>query len=130
MRLDPPRILLLATAITALAACEDPIGVDDIRVPIEPKAIYRLAWQDMVQCSERTRPFDGIRWFQTSYFPGQPTVVGQWNSRREITIRADAVFDREVVAHEILHDLLKGDPLHEDPAWEACGVQKGSDTAG
>ena len=127
--------MLRRAALTILfaslaTACEDPLTVEDVRVPIRPISTYSSIWAEMVECSERSRAFDGVRWFQTSYFPGQPTVLGQWNSRREITLRADVLFDPDVVGHEILHDLLKGDPRHESPAWDDCGIEKGLDTTG
>lgn len=124
------RPLLLLTCLATFAACDDTVGVEDIRVPLEPKGIYPMVWGEMMACSDRTRLFTGVRWFQAPYFPGHPDLLGQWNSRREITLRSDVLFDQEVVAHEILHDLLRGDALHEDPAWDACDVLKGSDVVG
>jgi hypothetical protein len=56
----------------------------------------------------------------TNWFPGQPGVLGQWNERHEITIRRDFRFDKGVVMHEIVHELLDGDGSHADVAWTAC----------
>lgn len=107
--------------IFLLGACSDPITVEQVREPMDPLQVYYLYWGEMAGC---TTIFGGspaqVRWFVTDWFPGQAGVVGQWNERHEITLLREARFDKGVVTHEIVHELLQGDRDHSDGAWSAC----------
>ena len=72
--------------------------------------------------------YGGVRWYVAYGFADGPGILGQWNTRREITVRSDVWLDREVVRHEVLHDLLRGDRLHERGEWATCGIETGTDT--
>lgn len=96
-------------------------------MPITPPAAYGTWWREVEACSQHSGSAAGVRWFVAWTLPGGTSILGQWNSRREITVRSDLWLDRDVVAHEILHDLLRGDPEHRDPAWAACDLPVGVD---
>lgn len=115
------RLLLLATVLAAAAGCEDPTTVEDVREPLTPPQVYSLYWDDMEECTQvEGRSMARVRWYVTDYFPGQPGILGQWNGRHEITLLRTARFDKGVVTHEMVHELLGGDGNHQDPAWETC----------
>jgi hypothetical protein len=117
--------LIGATGFGVTSACSDPVAVEGLRTAIEPKLLYRSLWVDVRVCSGLERDYHGIRWYVTPWFPDQPDVLGQWNSRREITLRTDAQLNADVISHELLHDLLDGDGLHADPAWVECDLPVG-----
>lgn len=117
----------IAVCLLALAACGDATGPSDDRIRIDVPAGYRLVFDATVACSGLAGDFEGIAWFVTARFPDAPGVLGRWNSRREITLRLDSWLDATVIAHEIVHDLLRGDAQHQAPAWQKCGLPTGSD---
>jgi len=90
-----------------------------------PPPMYQGLWDHVEACSDRTGDFERLRWYWVRSFPREATARAQWNERHEITLALAAVDNRGVVAHELLHELLDGDPGHEDRAWEACRIPKG-----
>ena len=118
------RLCGLAIALGA-AACGDATAPDPGRVVIEPPARYQQYWHEVESCSGIQGSFTQVRWFLVHEFAAGEGILGQWNGRREITIRSDVWLEREVVAHEILHDLLAGDRDHVRPEWDACGLDTG-----
>ena len=97
------------------------------RRAMEPPPAYTLWWPETEQCSSRSGDFGRVSWYETAFFAdGVFTKLGEWNSRREITIVTSAIMDRQVVRHEILHDLLGGDGDHEDRSWALCGLPRGT----
>lgn len=125
------RSALLAPVLVFLGgatACSDAVAVDRGKVQIDPPAVYRVWWSDVEDCSEIQGDFGGVRWFAVYGFAAGNGILGQWNERREITVRSDVWLDPEVVRHEVLHDLLRGDPLHRRTEWTVCGIDTGVDT--
>jgi hypothetical protein len=118
------RTALLLTAL-AFSGCSDAAGPDLGRVPIEPPTLYRTWWSTVEECSSLEGSFEQVRWFAVHEFGDGPGILGQWNARREITVRSDVWLDAPVVRHEILHDLLRGDRNHERPEWALCGLERG-----
>ena len=108
------------------AACSAPASpVEEIRWPIDPPTLYQDFWGDVQKCSGLVAPFTRIRWFGTRIFPENSFILGQWNDRHEITLRSDSWTEPGVVKHEILHDLLDGDPTHDEIAWTLCSLPIG-----
>lgn len=120
------RCLALLTAATA--SCSDATAVTQGRVEIEPPAAYRTWWSEVEECSGLGGDFAGVRWFATFAFVDGEGILGQWNEHREITVRSDVWLDREVIRHEVLHDLLRGDRRHRRSEWTTCGIETGLDT--
>ncbi|MBT8335217.1 MAG: hypothetical protein KJO11_01345 [Gemmatimonadetes bacterium] len=118
------RAAVLLTA-PAWFGCSDATGPDLGRVPIEPPALYRSYWTAVEACSGLTGVFEEIRWFVVHEFGDGSGILGQWNERREITVRSDVWLDGDVVRHEILHDLLRGDRDHDRREWVFCGLDRG-----
>lgn len=110
--------------LLAAAACDGGTAVDEVRFSIVPPDAYAEHYAEAEACSGLTGDFERVKWFWTMTFPGQAGTVGQWNPRREITILWRFRFDRRVIVHEALHDLLGGDKDHSDRAWDDCDVPK------
>lgn len=108
------------------AACRDsPTAPEQRRLAIDPPPPYLDHWARVESCSGLTGDFQRVRWFLVGSFPDGEGILGQWNSRHEITLRVDVWLAGDVVQHEILHDLLNGDMRHEDEAWDVCELPRG-----
>jgi hypothetical protein len=116
------RALLLLT----LAACESPTVPEYVnRRPFDPLVpTYLEWWDDLRVCSAISRDFEGIRWYLADEIPGEveesKRILGDWRPGREITILDGQQVYGWVVIHEMLHDLLRGDPIHSSPLWGEC----------
>jgi hypothetical protein len=100
--------------------------VEEVRWAIQPPAAYQQFWGEVELCSGLEGSFERVDWFLTEYFPDGSDILGQWNSRHEITIRYAWRFQPYVVKHEILHELLGGDSLHQEEAWTLCSLPVGA----
>ena len=119
--------LPIAAIVLILAACSEPTSPEvEGRYAYLPPETYESWWEDVQRCSGRSADLSRIEWFRIPWFRNRPNLLGQWNSRHEITIRGDLVDNRDVVAHEMLHDLLDGDEKHGDLAWLTGGIPVGA----
>ncbi len=110
-----------------LAACSEPTSPEvPGRVEFAPPDVYADWWEQIERCAGEEGDYDRVRWFRVDRFQDRPTLLGQWNSNHEITIRADLLDAFPIVAHEMLHDLLDGDRRHMDLAWLNCALPIGS----
>ena len=120
MRVHAPALVLL-TSVACSALVET--TVDNPR-PFDPPAAFVEWWLEMESCSGLEGPIERVSWFVADGLTtNRKLVLGRWDPPHDITILAGLTEDRSLVQHEILHDLLGGDPDHRDPAWEACGVE-------
>ena len=128
MNRSPRRIpgCLAGVFAVLVLGCGDSPTEPAARVEFDPPVIYRTLLQQVEDCSGRAGTLGGIRWYLTSAFPN-PGVLAQWTTSREITLRVDVWNDFAVVKHELLHDVLRGDPDHDDPAWATCELPIGVD---
>jgi hypothetical protein len=109
----------------ASAACSDVTGVEEIRTEMLPPPVYETLWERVQACSGHTGDFRRLRWYWVRFFPDGAAAKAQWNGRHEITLALAALDNHAVVAHELLHELLEGDPVHADPAWDVCSIPRG-----
>ncbi len=116
---------IVSAALLALSGCGDATGPSDDRIRIEVPKAFEDFFAVIENCSLIEGDFAGITWFVTPRFPDAPGVLGRWNSRREITLRLDSWLDSGVIGHEMMHDLLRGDPDHTSPAWGLCNLPIG-----
>lgn len=125
----PPHRVARAAATILLPllslACDAGVAPDVGRVQIDPPSLYRTLWDGVESCSGLIGPFARVRWFIVYEFGSSSTIFGQWNQRREITLRSDVWLDSDVIRHEILHDLLNGDGGHTRDEWDACDIDPG-----
>lgn len=116
----------LATAALAVVACAGP-WTPLAPTPYEPPDIYREWWSEITCCSGLRGDFNRIRWYvapsdQPDRFdcPDGP-CGGWWVSDHRIYLAPGLVYDKWIVQHEMLHDLIGvgGHP----PVFERCGVR-------
>lgn len=119
--------LALLGMLSVLGGCGDATGPSEDRIRIEVPRSFETFYAVIENCSQIEGDFAGISWYVTPRFPDGAGILGRWNSRREITLRMDSWLDNGVVGHEMLHDLLRGDPDHASPAWGWCNLPVGSD---
>jgi hypothetical protein len=116
-----------AAATLALVACSTPtenlsIAVTQIQ-RFEPPEEYRSLWETVEACSSMSNDFELVRWYEAQGIVIQGDVVlGFWEAPHDITILSNAKENDFVVRHEMLHDLLSGDPDHQHEAWSQCGL--------
>ena len=109
--------------LLALLSCSpSATDVNEGAVAFTPPDRYRTLWSGVQSCSGESGSFGRVRWFVSSELRGGTSILGQWLPPHNITIKAGYERHDDVVRHEMLHDLLDGDPTHSDAAWEACGV--------
>ncbi len=120
--------LTAAVAATlALLACSIPteglsVTVTQIQRFVPPEE-YRTWWETVEACSSRSGDFELVRWFQADGIVIRGKVVlGFWESPHDITVVKTVKEEAFVVRHEMLHDLLRGDPDHEHRAWSRCDL--------
>ena len=118
------RLSLIAT--TALFACTpSPVDVNQGVVPFTPPAQFLTWWDEVQDCSHETGDFTLIDWFLANGFAAGAEVVGQWSPPHSITFRHGFERMENVVKHEMLHDLLRGDKFHDEWAWIQCRLPIG-----
>jgi hypothetical protein len=117
------RIAFVAAAV--LAACEASlvnVKKEDVE-PFEALAEYSSFWDDTESCSGVEGELEQVSWFRASEIWSNGRLVrGLWEPPHNITVWNGLEDDRETVRHEMLHDLLRGDPEHRLPAWSDCGL--------
>lgn len=117
---------LVVSGVFGLAACNDFVAVTpfDI-VPMQPRAEYRQWYDDVEDCASATGEFERIDWFSTREIlhprTGKP-VAGLQRDPHTIIIADQWVNYRQVVSHEMLHDLID-DHDHRDARWDTCGLR-------
>lgn len=96
----------------------------DNRRPFVPPASYVAWWQAVETCSAQTGELARIEWFIADGLSENGRLVrARWEAPHRITLLANETDTEDVVKHEMLHDLLGGDPDHAGPAWDACGLK-------
>ena len=94
-------------------------------VPLTPPAAYRVWWTEIERCAGLWGDFDRVEWYEV---PGSTYACpahegrcdGWWRSPHTIYVDQSQLYDRPLVEHEMLHDLLqRGD---HPPVFQACGV--------
>ena len=121
------RTLVAGLLLLALAAC-DFTGLSTRvtgRQPFTPPPVYGEWWAETESCSGATGDLAAIDWYlATGISSDAVSAFGLWLPPHEIVLVRGFEDSRFTVRHEMLHDLLRGDPEHEDPAWTRCGLLK------
>lgn len=113
--------------LALLAGCDQLTGFQSEisgRVPFDPPRIYAEWWSATEACSERSGDLSEIEWFlATSIVVDGGLARGAWVDPHRITIVRGFEDDDRTVRHEMLHDLLRGDPAHESSEWSRCDLR-------
>ena len=96
------------------------------REPLEPLPVYTEWWAENESCSGRTADMGRIAWYTATSIVGDEIVArGVWTPPHEIILVRGYEDEEITVRHEMLHDLLDGDPEHTSPLWTSCGLIPG-----
>lgn len=108
-----------------LTSCELPSALSKVGVePYDALPEYEGFWATTEVCSERSGDLGLIRWFRaTSISAGLGRSQGLWEPPHDITVLRGLEEDERTVRHEMLHDLLRGDPDHVSSSWQVCGLE-------
>jgi len=122
-----PRLGWFLLMLPLLVGCDQLTGFQSNiagRVPFDPPQIYAAWWGATEACSERSGDLAEIEWFlATSIVVDGGLARGAWvDSHRIIIVRGFEENER-TVRHEMLHDLLRGDPGHESSEWSRCDLR-------
>jgi len=103
---------------------------ESLRISLE----YRAWWNEISVCSGLEGDVDVVRFFRVTaplYLAGTEFPCGDglrcnglWEAPHDISIAPAYLSNRQLVQHEMLHDLL-GAPGHP-PVFEECGVAWGA----
>lgn len=104
------------------------------REPLRVSTEYRAWWDEISACSGLEGDVDAVRFYRVTFplylaetqFPCGDGLRcnGLWEAPHDISIAPAYLWNRQLVEHEMLHDLL-GAPGHP-PAFEECGVAWGA----
>ncbi len=125
MRGDRRAVAVLALGFLA-AACGDLLFSADVlgRRPFQPPPAYAEWWAATETCSVRQAPMQRVSWFLADGLAGDGVIArARWTAPHEIIIVKGYEDDERVVRHEMLHDLLQGDRLHQSDLWHRCGLR-------
>jgi len=119
-----PGVVVLALCLL-VAGCGD-LGFEAKvlgKTPFSPPIVYADWWSATETCSGETGRLDAITWYLADGIVGDGAVArGRWSEPHEIVIVRGYEDDEKTVRHEMLHDLLAGDPAHADDTWSACDL--------
>ncbi len=122
MRLRSSSWLLVGAAIVTLA-CLDTVSPPPATFMVPP-AKYRTLWRSVESCSGITRDFNAIDWFVTTGSAGargdEDAIGSYWPDLNRIYLNLSYLNDDQVVRHEMLHALRKGN-RHGPEFLEDCG---------
>lgn len=116
-------------ATSLVAACdlgEVPTEIDG-RLPYAALPEYAGWWDATEACSGIEGELSAIEWILTRRIQvGGTMAFGLWRPPHEIVIVQGFQDNEFTVRHEMLHDLLRGDPDHGSSAWATCELDRES----
>lgn len=92
-------------------------------IPFEPPLVYKTWWQEAQDCLGVEGSFERIRWYvqqEHNFLCAGVYAMGCWHPNHHIVIAARRRKERNTIVHEMLHDLLGGDPNHAHAAFLDC----------
>jgi hypothetical protein len=104
--------------------CGSITGPQPIGVAFRPPSTYATWWAAVELCSGRRGDVARIQWHESPDGALGSQSMGQWRPDHEVYLVHFVVTHqlRHTVQHEMLHDLLSGDPDHLSPLWARCGL--------
>jgi hypothetical protein len=114
-------------ALLLLAGCFDAIQAPRDVTWFAPPAYYADLWRADLECAGATGDMGRLTFYAV---PGESftssrgeRVWGEWISPHTIYVAAVRAHSGYLIRHEMLHDILNGDPDHSSPLWQKCGVR-------
>lgn len=110
-------------ALTLASGCASPPVEPVNAVPLTPTPAYAEWWAEARACVDTTGDLNRITWFRADWFSddvGGAVTYGLWVRPHTIYVRRYYEETREVVEHEMLHDLLglaEGSASHFHPCF-------------
>ena len=96
------------------------------RTPFTPPEVYLEWWQSTSTCANQSGSFEDLAFYLADWITGDGSVGrARWSAPHDIIIVRGYEADSKTVRHEMLHDLLRGDPSHDDGRWHACDLSFG-----
>jgi len=118
-QLLPPFAMLLLGACSSLGFEAEVTN----KTPLDPPAVYATWWARTEACSGLRGDMARVSWYTATGITGDGKVAsGRWSAPHDIIIVLGYEADETIVRHEMLHDLLDGDPGHLDAAWTRCDL--------
>ncbi len=115
--------LLVGVVLVAATACTGFDVAFRNKEPFSPPPVYTEWWEATEACSGLSGDMSRISWYTALSITSDALVArGLWSPPHEIVLVKGYEDDEVTVRHEMLHDLLSGDPSHESPLWETCGL--------
>lgn len=120
---------LPAIALLWLAGCGGGPLIPEGAVAFDPPANYADHWARAMRESGIERDVSRVRWFLV---PGglfatrdaREQASGRWIPDGRIYLAEGWENDELTVLHEMLHELLRGDPNHEHPLFEVYDAEQ------
>ena len=119
-----PRLLALG-AVTLSVACGDSFTatIEDRR-PFDPPPVYADWWGLTEACSGRAGDLPRIHWYLASSIVADGKLArARWSPPHDIVAVQGNQTEERLIRHEMLHDLLGGDPGHEGEVWDVCDLR-------
>lgn len=121
-------VLLVLVACSSPTTPEIPPGA----VEVSPRAAYTNWWAEVMEESGIVRDISRVRWFSVPgdswYSPRfDADIEGLWVRDGRIYIAETRRGNKNLVKHEMLHELLRGDFAHAHPLFEVYTLTTCSD---
>jgi len=93
------------------------------RRPIAAGESYADWWSATEECSGRRGDFTRVRWYTASSITYDAVYArGVWLPPHDIVLLEGYEEHEPTTRHEMLHDLMDGDPHHESAEWTVCDL--------
>lgn len=119
------RPFLRLLALTLLGACSS-LGFEaevSNKTPLAPLEVYASWWAATEACSDLQGDMERITWYTATGITGDGKLAsGRWSEPHDIILVLGYEETERIVRHEMLHDLLGGDPDHTASAWQRCDL--------
>ena len=119
------KTLLPLAMLAGLAACSS-LGFEaavDNRTPFTPPDVFAAWWQATEDCSGLSGDMGRVSWYLATAITGDGKIAaGRWSEPHDIILVRGYEGEERIVRHEMLHDLLAGDPQHTSSVWAACDL--------
>jgi len=111
--------------VTLCVSCGDSFTatIEDRRT-FAPLPAYADWWELTEECSGHTGALPRIDWYLASSIVADGKLArARWSPPHDIVVVQGNETEERLIRHEMLHDLLGGDPGHEGEVWDVCDLR-------